>query len=170
MRPFLKLVRDGYKLLVSGASLLQSPFLLALRVYIFSQLFISGQGKLSNIAKVSDYFASLGVPLPTLNAYLAGATEAFGSLLLIIGLASRLSAIPVAFTMLIAYLTADLEAVTKIFSDPDKFVKDDAFPYFAGALIILIFGPGRLSIDGLIKWRLGKSPDTNGLTDGSLKA
>ena len=56
----------------------------------------------------------------------------------------------------IAYLTADLEAVTSIFSDPDKFVKADPFPYFICALIVLVFGPGRFSIDALIKWSMGR--------------
>jgi hypothetical protein len=46
------------------------------------------------------------------------------------GFGSRLTAILVAVTMSVAYLTADLEAVTSIFSDPDKFVKADPFPYF----------------------------------------
>ena len=58
--------------------------------------------------------------------------------------------------MAVAYLTADLEAVTSIFSDPDKFVKADPFPYFICALIVLVFGPGRFSVDALIKWRLGE--------------
>ncbi len=92
-----------------------------------------------------------GGSFPTLNAYLSSSVECFGSLLLIVGLASRLTAIPVAVTMAVAYLTADLEAVTNIFSDPDKFVKADPFPYFICALIVLVFGPGRLSIDALIK-------------------
>src|SRR5271157_34883 len=100
-----------------------------LRAYFFWQLFMTGQGHLANIGKVSDFFVSLGIPFPMLNAYLSSSVECFGSLLLIVGLASRLTAIPVAITMAVAYLTADLEAVTSIFSDPDKFVKADPFPY-----------------------------------------
>src|SRR5260221_12771831 len=116
MKTPVDLFRRGYELLVSGANLLQSPFLLLLRIYFFWQLFQTGQGKLAHIEKISDYFASLGIPWPTLNAYMAGATETFGSLLLIIGLASRLTAIPITVVMAVAYLTADLEAVTGIFS------------------------------------------------------
>ncbi len=116
---------------------------------------MTGQGHLAHIGKVSDFFVSLGIPLPTLNAYLSSSVECFGSLLLIIGLASRLTAIPVVVTMAVAYLTADLEAVTSIFSDPDKFVKADPFPYFICALVVLVFGPGRFSIDALIKSKLG---------------
>lgn len=152
MKTLFNLTRRGYELLVSGANYLQSPFLLLLRVYFFWQLFQTGQGKLAHIEKISEYFASLGIPLPTLNAYMASATETFGSLLLIAGLASRLTAIPITVVMVVAYLTADLEAVTGILSNPDKFVKADPFPFLVTALIVLVFGPGKFSIDALIKW------------------
>ena len=152
MKTLFNLTRCGYELLVSGANYLQSPFLLLLRVYFFWQLFQTGQGKLTHIEKISEYFASLGIPLPTLNAYMASATETFGSLLLIAGLASRLTAIPITVVMVVAYLTADLEAVTGILSNPDKFVKADPFPFLVTALIVLVFGPGKFSIDALIKW------------------
>jgi putative oxidoreductase len=155
MHIIMKLFRRGYELLVAGGNLLQSPLLLVLRIYFFWQLFMTGQGHLANIEKVSDFFVSLGIPFPALNACVSSTVECFGSLLLIIGLASRLTAIPVAITMAVAYLTADLEAVTSIFSDPDKFVKADPFPYFICALIVLVFGPGRFSIDAVIKSKLG---------------
>jgi putative oxidoreductase len=115
-----------------------------------------GRGGPCHNARQKEFFVSLGIPFPTLNAYLSSSVECFGSLLLIIGLASRLTAIPVAITMAVAYLTADLEAVTSIFSDPDKFVKADPFPYFICAVIVLVFGPGRFSIDALIKWISGQ--------------
>lgn len=143
-------VRRGYELLVRCCNLLRSPLLLALRLYFFWQLFLTGQGKLTHLGKVSEYFASLGIPFPTLNAGLAGATETFGSLLLMAGLASRLAAIPVVVTMVVAYLTADPEAVTHIFSDPDKFVQAAPFPFLLAALIVLAFGPGVFSVDAWI--------------------
>lgn len=124
-----KLFRRGHELLMTSGTALQSPFLLVLRLYFFWQLFLTGKGKLGNIAKVSEFFASLGIPLPTLNAYFIGSLECFGSLLLIIGLASRPLALLVLLSMIVAYLTADFEAVSGIFLDPDKFVKADPFPF-----------------------------------------
>ena len=152
MNTLVNFVRRGYELLVAGGNLLQSPLLLFLRAYFFWQLFMTGQGHLAHIGKVADFFVTLGIPFPTLNAYLSSTVEFFGSLLLIIGLASRLTAV----TMGVAYLTADFEAITSFFSDPDKFVKADPFPYFICALIVLVFGPGRFSVDALIKWKLGE--------------
>lgn len=150
MKTFVDLSRCGYDLLVRCTNLLQSPLLLALRLYFFWQLFLAGQGKLTHLPKVSEYFASLGLPFPLLNAILAGCSETFGSLLLIVGLASRLAAVPVAVTMIVAYLAADFEAVTHIFSDPDKFVQAAPFPFLLAALVVLAFGPGRFSIDAWI--------------------
>ena len=143
--------RRAYELLVVAANYLQAPLLLAVRVYFFWQLFLAGKGKLLNIGRTAEFFGSLNIPLPVLNAYLAGATECFGGLLLVAGLASRLVAIPVAFTMIVAYVTADYEALTSVFTDPDKFVAAAPFPFLLTALLVLAFGPGALSVDALIK-------------------
>ncbi len=111
MNTLINFIRRVYELLIAGGDILQSPFLLVLRVYFFWQLFMTGQGHLAHIGKVADFFVSLGIPFPTLNAYLSSTVECFGSLLLIFGLASRLTAIPVAVTMGIAYLTADFSVI-----------------------------------------------------------
>jgi uncharacterized membrane protein YphA (DoxX/SURF4 family) len=70
----------------------------------------------------------LCIPAPSLNAYMVSSLECFGSLFLIIGLASRPLALAIVISMTVAYLIADFEAVSNIFSDPDKFVKADPFP------------------------------------------
>jgi putative oxidoreductase len=89
-----------------------------------------------------------------LNAYFIGSLECFGSLLLIIGLGSQPLALLIVLSMVVAYLTADFEAVSSMFSDPDKFAKADPFPFLLAALIVLVFGAGRFSVDALIKRRL----------------
>jgi putative oxidoreductase len=58
---------------------------------------------------------------------MAGMTECFGGLLLLAGLLSRLTTIPLIVTMTVAYITADFEAVKNLFSDPDKFTGADPF-------------------------------------------
>ena len=121
----------GFRNSLSRAVLQSSlRFLLVLRLYFFWQLFLTGKGKLGNIEKVSEFFGSLGIPLANLNAYFIGSLECFGSLLLIIGLASRPLALLIVISMAVAYVTADFEAVSSIFSDPDKFVKADLSRFF----------------------------------------
>ena len=133
-----------------------SVFLLLLRVYFFWQLFLTGKGKLANIGKITEFFASLGIPFPTLNAYFIGSLECFGSLLLIVGLASRPLSLLIAVSMIVAYITADFDAVSNILSEPDKFVKADPFPFLLVALIIYMFGAGEFSLDRLFKgkWKM----------------
>jgi putative oxidoreductase len=146
----------AYELLVTVANLLQSPLLLALRLYFFWQLFQTGQGKLSNITKFIHFFRDLHIPAPTVNAYFVSSLECFGGLLLMVGLASRPLALMVAVSMSVAYLTTEQEALMTFFSNSDKFVKADPFPYLLTALIVLAFGPGLFSIDALLKrWVVG---------------
>jgi putative oxidoreductase len=144
-------VGRAYEKFAAVANYLQAPLLLFLRVYFFWQLFLTGKGKLLNIEKTAEFFGSLNIPMPLFSAYLAAVTECFGGLLLVIGLASRLVAIPVAFTMIVAYITADYEAFTAVFSDPDKFVGAAPFPFLLSSLLVLAFGPGAISVDALIK-------------------
>ncbi len=122
-----------------------------MRLYWGWQFFGTGRGKLSDIHKVIVFFTGLGIPFPSLNAYMAGLTECVGGLLLVFGVCSRLTAVPLIVTMVVAYVTADLDKVKQVFSDPDKFVTADPFLFLFAALIILIFGPGWYSVDGLVK-------------------
>ncbi|MEI9893509.1 MAG: DoxX family protein [Chthoniobacter sp.] len=82
--PLVARASAAYALLIRGASYLQSPFLLLVRLYWGWSFFQTGKGKLSDLSKPTEYFASLHIPLPALNAVLAGATECFGGLLLLV--------------------------------------------------------------------------------------
>jgi putative oxidoreductase len=156
MNSIIHLCQRAYAILITVADLLRSPVLLVTRLYFFWQLFQDGQGKLNNLAKVSEYFASLGIPFPTLNAWITGTIEIFASLLLIIGLATRPAALLVFGVMTVAYLTGDRDAVLQVFSDPDQFVKAAPFPYFVMALVLFFAGPGWISVDKLLSRFFGK--------------
>jgi putative oxidoreductase len=149
----------AYALLVRVASSFQSPLLLILRLYWGWSFFQTGKGKLLNLGKTTEFFGSLGLPFPALNAALAGATECLGGLLLLVGLASRLTAVPLIITMIVAYLTADMDAVKALFSEPDKFLEATPFLFLLAAVIVFVFGPGAFSLDYLIgkKFAIGAS-------------
>ena len=151
--------QKGYRLLIGAASLLQSPLLLALRLYWGWQFFGTGKGKLLNHDKITQYFGTLHIPLPSLSAWLAGGTECFGGLLLLIGLGSRLVCLPLLFVLCIAYVTAESDALKAIFSDPDKFTSATPFLFMMACLIVLAFGPGKFSVDWILeKTRYNKAP------------
>lgn len=139
-----------YALYVSLVSRLQSPFLLIIRLYWGWQFFIAGKGHLTNLDKTANFFQGLNIPAPKFNAILAGGTECIGGLLLLVGLGSRIITVPLIFTMVIAYLTAESDAAHAIFSNPDKFVTATPFLFLLAAVIVLIFGPGCFSLDAVI--------------------
>ena len=140
------------------ADQLRSPLLLAIRLFWGWGFFVAGKGKLADLDRVAGFFASLGIPAPKLNAVLAASVECFGGLLLLVGLASRLVALPLAFTMIVAFLTADLDAVKAAFSNPDGVTGAAPFLFLYASLIVLAFGPGALSLDALIAKKFGKPP------------
>lgn len=134
-------------------SLLQSPLLLAMRLYWGWQFFLTGRGKLRNLDRTADFFASLHIPMPKWNAALAGSTECLGGLLLLVGFGSRLFTLPLIFTLTIAYLTAHLDITKNIFHDPDAFVTAPPFLFLMCCVIVLAFGPGVFSVDHLLARR-----------------
>jgi putative oxidoreductase len=132
------------------ANFLQSPLLLAIRLYWGWQFAQTGWGKLMNLDRTAGFFASLDLPLPKVNAVLAGGTECIGGALLALGLFARPASVPLIFTMLVAYWTADREALSAIVSDPDQFVTAAPFLFLLASTIVLAFGPGKLSLDALL--------------------
>ena len=132
-------------------SLLQSPFLLLVRLYWGWQLVESGWGKLHNLGKVTEFFTSLNLPMPAQMAVFISCVEFFGGLLLAIGLFSRMTALVLTINMVMAYLTADREALFSIISDPDKFYAAAPYVFLIASLIILIFGPGNFCVDYLLR-------------------
>ena len=145
-----KIVVKLYRLLIKVASSLQSPFLLFVRLYWGWQLAQSGWGKLHNIDKVTEFFTSLGLPAPGLTAHFIASLEFVGGILLILGLASRLNALVLTINMIMAYITADHDALLSIFKDPDKFYAAAPYTFLFASVVILIFGPGLFSIDAAI--------------------
>ncbi len=143
-------------------SYLQSPLLLVLRLHWGWQFFVSGKGKLGRIDQVADWFGGgLGIPFPTANAYAASLTEMIGGMLLIIGLGSRVVAVPLIATMVVAMATAHVDAVHGFWDDPDRFFTQAPMPFLLASLAVLIWGPGLFSIDGLIRFT-GPRDDAKG--------
>lgn len=138
---------DG--LLATIGGWLQPVLLLVIRGWWGWSFFLTGKGKLMNLGKTTAFFTDLGLPLPKLNAILAGSTECVGGLLLLLGLGSRLVSVPLIFCMIVAYATADKEALQAIFSDTDKFTSAAPFLFLLASVIVFTFGPGKLSLDAL---------------------
>jgi putative oxidoreductase len=129
------------------------PFaLLILRLGWGWEMIESGHGHLTHIQATTDFFTSLHIPFPRANVIISGSTELVGGILLVLGLGARLISIPLGFNFLVAILTASKDNVMHFFSqNPSKIVDDTAYPFLITSLIILAFGPGLFSIDGILK-------------------
>ena len=102
--------------------------------------------KLKNIGNIAEWFGSIGIPMPTLNAYLATGTETLGFVLLFLGLGTRIIAIPLIITMIVAIVTVHLghgfEAGNNGFEIPVY--------YMIMLFTLVVYGSGKISIDHLL--------------------
>jgi putative oxidoreductase len=113
-------------------------------------LFVStGWGKVHSLEKVTAFFTELGIPAPGLNAHVVSFVELFGGALLVIGLGSRLAALPLMASMAVAILTAQREQIHGL---PDLFGLVE-WTYLALLLWVAIAGPGKVSVDHLLNRR-----------------
>jgi len=105
--------------------------------------------KVTDFTGTAKWFDHLGMPLPTLNAYLAGITEMSGVVLLALGLGVRYISFPLIITMIVAIMTVHID---NGFSAAHNGVEIPI--YFIVMLVaLMVYGPGRLSLDHLIKSR-----------------
>ncbi|MBX7220493.1 MAG: DoxX family protein [Blastocatellia bacterium] len=154
-------LKQAYGLLTGVENSLQSPLLLAIRLYWGYHFFLTGSGKLMHLDRTTAFFTDLGIPLPYFNALMAGTTECVGGLLLLIGLGSRLVSIPLVVTMCVAYATAEREALMNLFSNPKAFFEAEPFLFLVASLLVLVFGPGLFSLDSIVgKFLHGKTETT----------
>jgi putative oxidoreductase len=82
---------------------------LALRLYLAPIFWMAGTGKLADMDSTIAWFGNpdwgLGLPFPTVMAWLAASTETVGAVLMLVGLAVRWISIPLLFTMVVAIVT-----------------------------------------------------------------
>jgi putative oxidoreductase len=125
---------------------LKSPSLLLARLVVAYGFYEPAMMKWKDINSVAEWFGSMGIPFPTLNAYMAASTEAAGVVLLALGLLTRLISIPMIVIMVVAIVTAHLHngfsAGTNGFEIP--------LYYMLFLLIFVSHGAGAFSLDRLI--------------------
>src|SRR5258705_12774235 len=136
-------------------SYLQSPFLLFVRLYWGWPLGQSGWGMLHHLPNVTEFFGSLGLPMPARMAVFIACVEFFGGIFLALGLASRVTGLVLTVNLTMAYVLGDREALLSFFSDPDKFIAAAPFAFLIVSLIVLIFGAGKISADAAIAFFFG---------------
>jgi putative oxidoreductase len=122
-----------------------------LRVVLGVTFILHGGQKLFvfGFAGVSGAFAQMGIPAPGLLGPFVAFVEFFGGIAILLGLLTRLAALGIGATMVVAILTVHFE---NGFFAPTGF----EFPLslLASAIALVITGAGDLSLDALIGKRL----------------
>jgi putative oxidoreductase len=109
----------------------------------------SGWGKVHDLGKVTQFFTTLRIPAPAFNAALVGWSELICGGLLLVGLLSRLAAVPLIVSMVVAIATAkkgDVHSLATLFGLVE-------LTFVALLLWLVIEGPGVFSVDhGIATW------------------
>ncbi len=140
------LIKDVYIEFSRLSEYLKSFALLFARLIVAYGFYEPAMMKWSDISAVAQWFGTIGIPLPTLNAYLAASTEITGVVLLSLGLLTRAISIPLIIVMIVAIVTVHL---------PHGFnAGDNGFEiplyYMLFLLIFLSHGAGKFSLDNII--------------------
>jgi putative oxidoreductase len=156
-----KLLSVSRALLAVADRLAFAPPLIARLVvgFVFAH---SGWGKLHNLDQVAQFFASLGIPFAELQAPFVAGVEFGCGLLVSFGLATRLAALPLIGTMVVALATALAPKITGL----NELFGLSEFLYIALLAQLAIGGGGPLSLDALIAPKLGLARSTR--RDGGM--
>ena len=135
-----------YPLSKNILSNMQSISMLFARLAIAYGFYEPAMKKWADIDSVAGWFASMGIPFPTVNAYMAATTELLGVILLTLGLFTRLISIPLIIIMVVAIATVHwthgFSAGTNGFEIP--------LYYMLFLMTFASYGAGKFSLDYLI--------------------
>jgi putative oxidoreductase len=117
----------------------------------------TGSGKLADISRVVAFFTELGIPMPELQANFVARVEYYGAILLVLGLLARIAAALLSSTMIVALMTADQQDFLGALMGAGDKGLTDVVPvvYLLFLLWIVLYGPGPISLDALLKKTLG---------------
>ncbi len=116
--------------------------MLVLRLGVGALVANHGFGKLVHFSTTKHHFLNFLGLGSTVSLTLVIFAEFFCSIFLILGLFTRLAAIPVLIVMSVALFKVHNG---DLFAEGEK-----ATMYLAGSLVILLCGPGKISVDGAI--------------------
>ena len=118
--------------------------ILAGRVLLSILFILAGYGKLTGIEGTAGFFGSLGLPMPTATAVIAGLIELLGGLAILIGFKTRTAAVVMAIFTLAATAVAHLD-----FSQAgNALMLQKNLGLAGGFLLLAVLGAGAYSVDG----------------------
>ena len=101
-------LKELYINFIDVTNLFKPLSLLFARLIIAYGFYEPAMNKWSGIENVAEWFGSIGIPFPLLNAYMAATTEIVGVVLLTLGLLTRAISLPLIVVMIVAIITVHL--------------------------------------------------------------
>jgi len=138
-----------YNKFVEGTGKLRDIPLLLFRLILAVGFYEPAMMKVKNLSGVAEWFGSMNYPLPMISASISMVTEVSGIVLLILGLGSRLIAMPMMFIMVIATFTVH---ISNGFPAGDNGFEIPLY-YFLMLFALVVYGSGKYSVDYLISKR-----------------
>jgi len=120
--------------------------LLFMRLVLAYGFYKPAMMKWGNIDSIAEWFGGMGIPFPTLNAYMATITETVGFVLLFFGFATRLISVPLIIVMFVAIITA--HGFTNFDAGDNGF--EIPLYYIIMLFTLFVYGPGKFSLQHLI--------------------
>ena len=135
------------------------PATLLVRAFVGAVFLLEGILKFVNPLELGvGRFVKIGIPFPSFFAPFDGAFEIGCGLLLMAGLMTRLSAIPMIINMIVALTSTKIPMLLQQgFWKAAHEARLDV-SMFLGCIFLLLVGAGPLSLDSLIASRSGKTP------------
>ena len=123
--------------------------LLFMRLVLAYGFYKPAMMKWKDVGAIAQWFEGMGMPFPTLNAYLATLTETLGFILLFFGFAVRIISIPLIIVMIVAIVSVHG------FSHFDAGENGFEIPlyYIIMLFTLFVYGPGKYSIQHLISMK-----------------
>ena len=121
------------------------------RVAVGYVFLMTGWGKLHALDQITGYFASLGIPYPEIQAPFVATVELVCGAMVLVGLFTRVAALPLIGTMVVATATAQWPNVSNL----------AGFLGLVEVLYVVLFawlaidGPGPVSLDAIVRPLLG---------------
>lgn len=145
-------MKTMYFKLTQKLSNLQDIPLLLMRLVLAYGFYGPAMEKIKDVGAIADWFKSMEMPMPTINAYLATYTELFGFIFLTLGFATRFISIPLIITMIVAIKTVHW---ANGFNASDNGY-EIALYYMIMLITLFFMGAGRISVDYFIGKKLNK--------------
>jgi len=140
------MLQTAHKFIKDILTHFQSASLLLARLAVAYGFYEPAVTKWKEIDGIATWFGSMGIPFPTLNAYMAASTEVLGVVLLTLGLFTRLISVPLMLVMVVAIMTVHL---AHGYSAGDNGFEIPLY-YLLLLFIFISHGAGKYSLDHLI--------------------